>query len=607
MTAHRETHRALDMKTTVKFLIKFTLLVLFCQNLMAATSKDIIDGFSEFLIERADANLVAIFERRLKNDKKFQCYFPNTYEKIDHINLENLFASKSYWESGLEADLEELIYRSMYVETQNSLKFFNEPAMKNLLNYNRASEVLQFFEYENNNQRYAINHINLDDPQTLKDEINGFSAFGKVIQAVNEIDPEFFETDICDDIGHQSGYYKNKLKLFSDAASELVNWLGHVKKYGSYLKLSATGKSELVCKEKQLDQSACASLVIDDKAVIKDLFNLNFPVELKYAKETAERIVHAYEVIQQFVEKEKDAIDEIRLLIETLKNEDLDKKSIKRIKKILELAKDLTDVDTLTDDLGGRAKEFIELKDTTTEPKAVRRELMVEVMASTKSKVDAEDIDAKKAFEILRDLIDNKSLQSFTDRALVSLELLEDSSTFSASGFARLSNSVMFFASIADANDKDGVKAILTAYTLPAVSFAEKRKYGTGVFFSAYLGLAGSDFDDQDSDEEASGSGLFAPVGLEWNYGMEDGGSWSVMLSPIDMGYPINLKLHGIEDEVEFDELVAPAITFAYGFADYPINVGLGYQRGRTLDDVDEAEEGYLLFLSFDMPLLQLF
>lgn len=96
-------------------------------------------------------------------------------------------------------------------------------------------------------------------------------------------------------------------------------------------------------------------------------------------------------------------------------------------------------------------------------------------------------------------------------------------------------------------------------------------------------------------------------MGIEWNYGREDGGSWSIMLSPIDMAYPVNLKLHGIEDEVELDELVAPSITFAYGFADYPVNVGIAYQRGRTLDDVGESEEGYLIFLSFDMPLLQLF
>ena len=607
MVAHRETHRVPDMKTSVKYLIRFTLLMLFCQNLVAATSKDIIDGFSEFLIERANANLVAIFERRLKNDKKFQCYFPNTHEKIDHINLENLFASKSYWESGLKDDLEVLIYRSMYLETRNSLKFFNKTDVRKLLNNSKAIEIMQLFEYEKGGDRYAIHKSDPTLTNSLKNEINGFSTLGNSLRAVKEIDSKFFQNDICGDIDLQTQQYKEKFKLFADAAEELVNWIVHIQQYGSDLKLSAKGKEELVCKQQQLNAAQCESLVIDDRAIIIDLFNLNFPVELKAAKATAERISHAYQVLQQFVEKEKDAIDKIRLLIATLKNEDFDKKTIKQIKKILELAKELTDADTLTDELSGKAKEFIELKDTTTEPKTVRKELMVEVMALTKPNVDAEDKEAKEAFELLRDFIDGKNLQSFTDRALVSLELLEDSSAFSASSYARLRNSVMFFASIADANDKDGVKAILTAYTLPAVSFAEKRKYGAGVFFSAYLGLAGSDFDDQDSDEEASGSGLFAPVGLEWNYGMEDGGSWSVMLSPIDMGYPINLKLHGIEDEVEFDELVAPSITFAYGFADYPINVGLGYQRGRTLDDVDEAEEGYLLFLSFDMPLLQLF
>ena len=607
MNAHRETHRVLGMKTTIKIFIKFALLMLFCQNVIAATSKDIIDGFSEFLIERANSNLVAIFERRLKNNEKFQCYFPNTHEKIDHISLENLFASKSYWESGLEADLEVLIYRSLYLETRESLKFFNRTDVRELLNNNKAIEIMQLFEYEKGNDRYSIHAIDTSLTKPLRVEINGFSALGNSLKAVKEIDSKFFQTEICGDIDLQTKDYKDKFRLFADAAEELIVWIDHIQQYGSGLKLSEAGKQKLVCNQKSLNKAQCSTLEIDDKAIITDLFNLNFPVELNTAKATAKRISHAYQVLQQFVEKEKETIDEIGLLISTLQNEGFDKSSIKQIKEMLKLAKELTSEDALTDKQAVKAKRLVELDDDTTDAKMVRKQLMVDVMARTKPAVNVEDPEAKKAFELLREFIDGKSLQSYTDRALVSLELLEDSSAFNTSSFGRLRNSVMFFASIADASDKEGVKAILTAYTLPPVSYAEKRKQGAGVFVSAYLGISAADFDDQGSNEEASGSGMFAPVGLEWNYGTDDGGSWSIMLSPIDMGFPINLKLNGIEDEVELDELVAPSITFAYGFADYPLNLGIGYQRGRTLDDVEEAEEGFLLFLSFDMPLLQFF
>ena len=596
------------MTTSIKFLIKCAVLLLFCQNLLAATSKDIVDGFSEFLIERANANLVAIFERRLKNDERFQCYFPNTHEKIDHISLENLFSSKSYWESGLEADLEVLIYRSMYLETRNSLAFFNKPEIRRYLNTDKAIEIMQLFDYQKDGgERHNILFLEEGLDQTLKDEINGFSSLSNSLAAVKTVDTKFFKTEICGEIKLQAEHYREKFKLFADAAKELVIWINHVQQYGSGLKLSARGKEKLVCDKKSLSAAQCASLEIDDRAVITDLFNLNFPVELESAKATALRISHAYEVLQTFVEKEKETIDEIVLLISTLKNEGLDKNALKRIKEILKLAKELTDEEKLTDRQAREVKKYIELNDENTQAKVVRKHLMVEVMASTKPKVDTKDTEAKKAFELLRSFIDGKSLQSYTDRALVSLELLEDSRDFDTSKFGRLRNSVMFFASIADASDKEGVKAILTAYTLPPVSYAEKRKQGAGFFVSAYLGMAAADFDERDSTEEASGSGLFAPVGLEWNYGTDDGGSWSIMLSPIDMGYPVNLKLNGIEEDVELDELVAPSITFAYGFADYPINLGIGYQRGRTLEDVEKAEEGVLVFLSFDMPLLQLF
>ena len=69
------------MQAMIRRMLIVILASLLLQPARAAES-DIVDGFTEFLVERANANLVAVFERRLKDDENFQCYFPNTYEKI---------------------------------------------------------------------------------------------------------------------------------------------------------------------------------------------------------------------------------------------------------------------------------------------------------------------------------------------------------------------------------------------------------------------------------------------------------------------------------------------------------------------------------------------
>ncbi len=578
----------------MSFLKKILLCVfsiwLVCQSASAATSSQIIDGFSEFIIERADANLIAVFERRLKNDKNFQCYFPNTYEKIDSIRLENLFASKTYWEEGLSNDLEELIYRSLLVETQQSLNLFSHANVKAFLDLDKATQALQYFEYSQpNGGRYKLGFIESSFSDDLKNEMNGFSSpFVDLSILVYDIDKQVLIRDVCDVRNKGREALQQTIDPYIKAGSKLIKWMQHVAQYGHNLRLSVSGKQMFYCRPKNISSTDCAAVQLDEKALIHDLLQARIPLELRKAVATANRINSAFTVIKQFSNKEADVINNIEMLLPVLQSQNFKNADIQAVQDWLNEAEKLT-------------------RDAVDDWKTERKKLMVKVLASIKQKVDTTDADANRIVNQLREFIEGKSLQSYSDRALVSLELLEDSDLFNSPSYDRLRNSVLFFAAIADSKDKNGVKSILQAYTLPPVSFAEKRKQGEGVFVSSYLGMNYADFDDHDSTEQASSSGLFAPVGIEFSYGFDNGGSWSLMLSPIDMAFPINLKLNGIEDEVEFDELIAPSITLAYGFQDYPFNIGIGYQRGRTLSDVGEAEEGYLLFVSFDMPLFRLY
>ncbi|MCP4493820.1 MAG: hypothetical protein GY820_41940 [Gammaproteobacteria bacterium] len=556
---------------------------------LAATSSHIIDGFSEFIIERADANLIAAFERRLKNDKNFQCYFPNTYEKIDSIKLKNLFASKTYWEKGLNSDLEELIYRSLLVEVQQSLKLFSHPKVKAFLDLDKAILTLQHFEYTQGGKSYPLDSIDPALPGQLRQEINGFSySFARLSELIHAIDKQVLIRNVCDVRNKERGELQQIFDPYIEAGNELLNWMQHVARYAHNLRLSPLGKQVLYCRQNNIASGDCSSAQIDEKNLVQDLLQARLPVELRKAVATANRINNAFSVIKQFTQKEADIIQNIEVLLPALENEKFEVTEIRVIQDLL-----------------GEAEKLA--RDAEADWKTKRKKLLVKVLASIKQKVDSTDADAKRITNQLRKFIEGKSLQSYSDRALVSLELLEDSDLFNSPSHGRLRNAVLFFASIADAQDKNGVKSILQAYTLPPVSFAEKRKQGEGVFVCSYLGMTYADFDDHGSAEQTSTSGMFAPVGIEFNYGFDNGGSWSLMLSPIDMGFPINLKLNGIEDEIEFDEIIAPSITLAYGFQDYPFNVGIGYQRGRALSDVGEAEDGYLLFLSFDMPLFRLY
>jgi hypothetical protein len=540
-----------------------------------AGSEQIIDGFAEFLVERANANFIAIFERRLKEDGNFRCYFPNTYEKIDSIRLDNLFTYKSYWESALEKDVETLIYRSFVLEAQRGLK---------ILDHDKTIETIQYFEYEYKGERYPIDRLELHWEQSLRDQINGFS-YGlaqSMIKMMDTAKAQSLFDDVCQLRTHDKEELKNLIKPYLDSADNLVSWFEHIGRYGKNLRLSAAGKKAVrqdYCRHQKIPDADCAAAEYDETKLIESLVESKDIAQLRKAAAIADRIKQAYAAFNALNKKGTDGIDQISALLPLLQGQaGFPAAEIQRLRESLQRARKMSSEE--------------------------RSQLLVAMAVGIKEKMPT-DPDAIRIGELLRDLLDEQ--QSSMDRALVALELLEDSGLFKPASYERLNRSVLFFVAIADAQDKDAVKATLQAYALEASSFTEKRKPGRSYFISSYLGIASADPDMHGSSAEESGSGLFVPVGVEYNRGSSSGHSWSLMFSPFDMAYPVNLKLNGIEEKVDLDEIVAPSITIAYGLEDYPVNIGIGYQRGRMLEDTGKAEERLLLFISLDMPLFRLY
>lgn len=163
---------------------------------------------------------------------------------------------------------------------------------------------------------------------------------------------------------------------------------------------------------------------------------------------------------------------------------------------------------------------------------------------------------------------------------------------------------VLFFAQMADAaqtNDPERVKVLLKSVTIPPVSFGIKREpHRTRVLVTAYLGGAWA----KDKDDRTFV--IAAPIGFEISQARGSGNSLSLLVSPVDFGYPLSLKMQNAETTVRYSDVVVPAAYVLWGPKNYPFAGGLGYARVRSVDTPDKREGRWLLFLGFDLPLFKL-
>jgi len=116
---------------------------------------------------------------------------------------------------------------------------------------------------------------------------------------------------------------------------------------------------------------------------------------------------------------------------------------------------------------------------------------------------------------------------SNTERALATIEFIKRHSADPAE-IVQYRRYLLFFAQIADAKSAAEVKEVLTAYTMPAVSFAVKReRYQTHYLITANLGYGVGGNVNAGSTETKNNSGIYAPIGFEVSRGLGNGSSWS--------------------------------------------------------------------------------
>ena len=174
--------------------------------------------------------------------------------------------------------------------------------------------------------------------------------------------------------------------------------------------------------------------------------------------------------------------------------------------------------------------------------------------------------------------------------------------------FANFRRYALFFAQLADAadtNDRAQVNALLKSVTIPPVSFGIKREpHATKVLITAYLGGAGT---RETGNEHTRAGGILAPVGVEISQATDGGNSFSLLLSPLDFGYPLTLKMKDTETTVKGSDVVVPAAYVLYGLKNYPLAAGVGYSRGRGVDNPDQRVGRIIILFAFDMPLFKLY
>ena len=228
-----------------------------------------------------------------------------------------------------------------------------------------------------------------------------------------------------------------------------------------------------------------------------------------------------------------------------------------------------------------------------------------EMVPKLKASFDKPVVKAVAGIVILNKYIKNISKRNtYTGKVVEAFKVIKDEELESKPTLKKLKHYALFIAQVADSDSPDQVQGLLKEYALPVTSFLAKREPGENNFLvSAYFGYGAGKVLNDDEIPSDNSTGFYVPIGFEFSKGLNSGASISLMLSPVDFGYPISLKLNGEVEDVEFDDIFAPSISVAYGIKDYPVNVGLAFQKGRKFALQNKQEKRIMIFVAFDMPL----
>lgn len=479
--------------------------VLLCTAPAAAATaeEERIEAVTEFLIERAKANYMYIFEVRIARNDHVRCYFPTVYKFAKEGDLPLLLKGRRLWEESIDADLERLLGAAgLRVIGKLDLR---GSAMKATDAY---VQMTRYLAVRGQGKALPLSEMALDASPQEKELINGFWKVNTLRDFLLKIDRKAHEdVDECRIPKVTVDEVKSFVAEAKTGVADLQAWRTHVRTHAGSLTL----RSELVesdCKRnpaldvcKLRGNPAALVAALTDQAII--------------AAGAMHRVV-------------------------------TDEANVKLVDKLLKFQQD--------------------------------------VQKAKAAKTHAEQV--LLAIQLLRDVAPAEN-----DELIQSLR-----------------RHVLFFAEVADAKKKEQVKAVLEEYTLPPVSFGTKRdKYKNHVMLSSYFAYGAGKVIQSDDIERKNNKGLYVPVGLEWSHGFGNRSSVSVMVAPFDFGYPVSLRLNGVSEGVKLSDIVAPSAALSFGWPDYPVALGIAYQRGRKDPTTGTVEKRVMLFIGFDMPLYSLF
>lgn len=586
---------------SIKFIIALIIFSVSFTSAAGSNTSERISGVADFLIERANDNYLYIFQRKIQNNKQLSCYFPTTFDNLTvggSTSLKRLLTSRELWKNSIQDDLEFLTIRSLAKEIESTLKVSHQAVELS----SKALDIINLFVLEVNGTEYPLNQIPLNVNTMTRDRINGFTyGLGTVVNDLHKFNQY---KNLCPAPKVNMAEFKKEFDSLLKLNVHLNTWIKHIENNAGDLRLANTDSSltwAKVCTKLGLPDGSC----LDGSSTVRafkqhqlaTLIDPKVIENLKVIKNTINAIRNNQETIVNTAIRDT-VCHQLNITPSNCTNQQAVIEAIKEIANAKLGASGTNGVGGLIDsELLAKIKVINEIavslpittKDITSQVFVALKKIKLQI-----------ETDLKEQYKLLEKEVD-ENIRATIEKEITKL-------TKQTEKFDKLSKHILFFSSVADANSASEVKSILADYTLPSVSFFEKRKEGNHLMVTSYLGMSYNL--DEDSQAEKSNNGIFAPIGLEYSRGVNWFGgnirSASLMVSPVDFGHPINLKLNDIEEDFEFDEVFAPSVTFAMGFKDYPLTLGLGYQKGRQLSVSSESENRLILFFAFDMPLMNL-
>ncbi|MEM9920755.1 MAG: hypothetical protein AAF990_21835 [Bacteroidota bacterium] len=159
----------------------------------------------------------------------------------------------------------------------------------------------------------------------------------------------------------------------------------------------------------------------------------------------------------------------------------------------------------------------------------------------------------------------------------------------------------LFVAEVAKAETSEEVKEAIEAVALPVGSARIKRQSRRNVAVQSYLGGFGGveiipGLDTDSTESTGFLAAVHAPVGIAFSSGTEEGNSWSLFITAVDIGALTAYRFNDDQTEAlpdfKLQNILAPGAYIMYGFKDSPVSIGAGVQMGPAVRKFASDENG---------------